>query len=536
MKINRAFFLSLVLVAGAGLRLYKLSANSFWHDEANFILFKPHPGKLLPSLAFISDEILNKGIGLINCGYAVFTTFWSSFSNRDFFLRLSSVLFGIGCIVLIYKTGKLLFDSSTGLIAAVIIAFSPLHIYYSQEFRMYTIVSLFALCSTYALWQFLKTGSRGYVWVYAISHAINFYMHMTAVLLWVAQVVFFILYKEKFKSRLEEWRRCQIMALILMLPGILILLIELLRIGNFKNMMFFAVSTTTQTSPHFLLIPLFSFKNFVAGYNASPGPSWPTVILFAVFFSAAFFPRGKKGELFLCLCCFILPFFILYASQRFMYCDRYLISSSLFLYLIAARGIAGLKKFYAVSALGCILAFSSLSLKNYFSGYLPSPAEERIGVSGKEASREAARYILDNFSDGDVIFHTENNTGLPFRYYFNYYFNQENGQKKYFDTRKIALAVYFTKPGELACFTSWEQLSKREAETIFPVRGHKRVWLVFSSWNFEKAIQPGSEELGKLEWMDKEYMRADERHFKNLIVYLFVRHKDALQFPLRRES
>ncbi len=56
-----------------------------------------------------------------------------------------SILFGLGTIFLIYKIGEKIVNKKIGLFASLLIATSGLHIYYSQEARMYSMVT-FLVC------------------------------------------------------------------------------------------------------------------------------------------------------------------------------------------------------------------------------------------------------------------------------------------------------------------------------------------------------------------------------------------------------
>lgn len=72
--------------------------------------------------------------------------------DAEWALRLPSVLCGVLTVAATWLLGRRLFDATTGLAAAALLAVSPLHIAYSQEARYY---ALFLLYSTVALWLLL---------------------------------------------------------------------------------------------------------------------------------------------------------------------------------------------------------------------------------------------------------------------------------------------------------------------------------------------------------------------------------------------
>src|SRR3989337_3506852 len=71
------------------------------------------------------------------------------FGSSEISVRRPSVLLGIGTVFVTYLIGKKLFENKTALIAPMLIATSPLSIYYSQEARMYMLAAFLATLSCY---------------------------------------------------------------------------------------------------------------------------------------------------------------------------------------------------------------------------------------------------------------------------------------------------------------------------------------------------------------------------------------------------
>lgn len=142
-----------VLLAGLLLRLTSLD-QSFWLDEATTatvaqkyslvdILQKFSPGDFHPPL------------------YYLFIRFWSYlFSVNELSLRLPSVLFGVASVYVVYLIGKLIHSKKVGFISAILLAVAPLHIYYSQEARMYSLTLFLVILSVYFFLQVFKDGSK----------------------------------------------------------------------------------------------------------------------------------------------------------------------------------------------------------------------------------------------------------------------------------------------------------------------------------------------------------------------------------------
>lgn len=79
------------------------------------------------------------------------------FSNSDIVLRLLSVMFGVFTIFAGYLSGKEILNEKAGLISALLFSINSLVIYYSQEVRFY---SLLTLLSTILLLFFIKIIKR----------------------------------------------------------------------------------------------------------------------------------------------------------------------------------------------------------------------------------------------------------------------------------------------------------------------------------------------------------------------------------------
>ncbi len=121
--------LAIITVLGAGLRFYKLGAWSFWGDE--WITVRRATTEFL-GLADLPP------VSLAATHYAVETLGVSEWSAR-----LAPALIGIITVPLIFLVGRIMFDSIVGLIASLLLAINPWHIYWSQNARFYTALLLF---------------------------------------------------------------------------------------------------------------------------------------------------------------------------------------------------------------------------------------------------------------------------------------------------------------------------------------------------------------------------------------------------------
>lgn len=182
------FFL---ICLGSFLRLYKLDNKGLWFDEIGEVI--------VASSNSISDVLLGASHHLAPpLDYLVLHMFLH-FGNNDFIVRFPSVIFGILSIPLIYKIGKLLFGDKEGLIGALLLSVAPMHIWYSQEARMY---SLFVFLSLLSLLFFIKAINKNTIvmWLgFTISTTLNIYTHYFAFIIILIYILFLIVVV--FKNR-----------------------------------------------------------------------------------------------------------------------------------------------------------------------------------------------------------------------------------------------------------------------------------------------------------------------------------------------
>jgi uncharacterized membrane protein len=133
------FLLVLVILMALGLRLARLSFQPLWWDEGWSLYFATtNVGSLLELTAVDIHPPL----------YYLLLHLWISVLGPSALsVRLLSVLIGVGTIPLLYFAGRRLWGRGGGLLAALLLAISPFHIYYSQEVRMYGLVTLAGLAT-----------------------------------------------------------------------------------------------------------------------------------------------------------------------------------------------------------------------------------------------------------------------------------------------------------------------------------------------------------------------------------------------------
>lgn len=192
---------ALLLLAFA-LRLYLLDHQSLWADEGNSVAMAPRaPLDILQRTANDIHPPL----------YYLLLHFWVALvGNSVFAVRTFSVLCGVAAVVLTYKIARTLTPHLTiALIAAGLLAISPFAIHYSQETRMYMLVTTLGAGSWLAWLRWRKDRIDRIALVYWLVTLAMLYSHYYAVPLVVAQNIAWLMSlkanRSSFAPRLRNW-------------------------------------------------------------------------------------------------------------------------------------------------------------------------------------------------------------------------------------------------------------------------------------------------------------------------------------------
>lgn len=194
-QTSHALWVAVCLLLGIGLRLYRLDAQSLWSDEGiqYFIASADSVWEVLqrarhhtfhPPLSFVLNYV------------------FLQVQDSDTFLRLPSALLGIVSLPLTYGLARKLTSKPVALGALFVLAISPLHIWYSQEARMYMPLFVASVLNTLVLLQALERGKFFWWALYACTMALGVFLHIFMVLNGLLHLVWLLLCHRRALLRL----------------------------------------------------------------------------------------------------------------------------------------------------------------------------------------------------------------------------------------------------------------------------------------------------------------------------------------------
>ena len=140
---GRAIIITVLTLAGGCLRLFHLGTKSLWLDEGATVTLARMAWPHFAQLWWYGEASFQGAFFLLMRG-------WMHLGQSEAWVRLPAAIFGIASIPLIYLVARKLVGLRAALASAAILAFSPTHVYYSQEARSYTMTILLLLVSTWS--------------------------------------------------------------------------------------------------------------------------------------------------------------------------------------------------------------------------------------------------------------------------------------------------------------------------------------------------------------------------------------------------
>ena len=343
-----------IILLAAALRLPGLDDQSLWSDEIYSIESARWP---LPILLSVQDG----HPPLYGLALKALDGVRPADSNGRFISAVAGIatvgaMLGLGCAVA---------DPRTAVLAALLLAIAPLHVWYSREGRMYALV---ALCSTAGSWLFvcaLRGGGIG-AWVgYALVSAVGLFTHYLYGAVILAQAAFVAV--ERFGDRVTLRRGAIVYGALIVMGALALAIVGEEAIGFAGR----------QRGFQWLVVPYTAYT-FVGGFGLGPpveflhrGHSlgttvatfWPAIAAVGLLGAALVWPAVRAlpslGAWGVYLTMWLLvPAVVVFAGAWLKdgaYNVRYLLSTFPAFVMLAAAGIARAPRWYGV---GCLAAFA----------------------------------------------------------------------------------------------------------------------------------------------------------------------------------
>lgn len=206
----------LILIVATILRFISID-QSLWLDEAINV-------NNAAGLSF-KELIFNYSLGDFHPPlYHVLLRGWILlFGSSEISVRIPSIILGLVSVYIVYLIGKKLYEEKTALVAATLLATAPLHIYYSQEARMYMLAATTAAASVYFFISIIKSDKLKYWIGFIITTSIMLYSDYLPYLLIVAFIIYLFLNRSHIaKPTLRAFIPALIIIIIILSPWIII--------------------------------------------------------------------------------------------------------------------------------------------------------------------------------------------------------------------------------------------------------------------------------------------------------------------------
>lgn len=379
--------LKLFAVLGLALVLRLVNLNqSFWLDEAAQVIESSRPFWGQFDLAADFHPPL----------YHLLLHFWLYVGKSEIWVRLLSIGFGISSVIILYQLGKLVVNKKTALIAALFLAISPYHIWYSQEARPYIAFLFFSLLSTFFLLQ------KKWVW-YSLTLIFSLYTHYFTLFLLASHIAYIIFFEKRYFRKFIVSCIITLVSFTIWLPQFL----KQLAIGTGG----FFKGWTDVVSVVPIKTTVLTFFKFIFGRGTIEENFLYAAIIFPVFLlfvvSVVKIWRSKSGKILITL--FFVPMVISETVSFFIPINapqRLIFLLPLF-YLMVAMGIYNLSRKIQLTA---ILIVAITSLGGIYQ-YYTDPQVQR------EQWREAVAFTEERTDEESVALFVFPGPFAPFVWY-----------------------------------------------------------------------------------------------------------------------
>lgn len=339
--------------------------RDFWHDEAFQYL---HSSKSVAEILEPNDV----HPPLFNLFAKIILTITDSIMG----VRVAmAILFSI-LVAVVFFVSRKMFDNITALFSSLLLMTSPTFLHYATEFRSYTFTLILTTLQVYLFYKIIFKGSQkksDSVWFIIFSFLMVASHYLTGLLI-VAQAIFFIMFKNNFKEKVEKnYYHILVWLSFCLYPLVAYAFVTIIKIESFwfKDIDFVSLISTfyyilaIPNDIHFLIYPIIFY------------------ILLILFFVIALKRKEIKPVHYFCISLIILPVLLMFLiSQVFaFYHHRYFLFGGIFLFFLMGNVIHLFSKQNFMK--GFVITIFFFLMLNVEYGYIIDNQKYEIGDSVK---------------------------------------------------------------------------------------------------------------------------------------------------------
>jgi mannosyltransferase len=417
----------IALAIGLILRGYRLGGPSLSYDETFTVLVARLP--LEKAWEMLTADGVHPPL------FYLIERLMLLFGHNEWVVRLPSAILGFLTIPLMYALAKRFGGERAGILAALLIAISPLHLWYSHDARMYALLAFMAAVVMLLYDRYLERADMRRSALFASASAVAYLVHYFALFLPLVQLIHLALHLKNYARQFRIW-------VVLQCTAGLPLLGWLVAMYTRNPERYFGIGWIP--TPSLIDLPE-TLINLTVGYTQRDTVfHWVTLALSLALIAAAVWSlrRRKEVQTLIVVWAFVpIVVTFLISLRRPVYVDRFLILSLPAFVMMITLGLLFIRGRWGLVAAACVvaaMAFGSFEIFN-------APGQ------AKEDWRTAAAYLSRANPDEIIIL----------RYL------------------QIAVPLTYYAPGVV------EPVAFEANRSITPLdklaRGHTGTWLVF--WN-----------------------------------------------------
>ena len=397
--------IAMILLLACGLYLYQLGDKSLWLDE----------------LISVEDVKTGEGLpphNLVRPLYFLFLTPWLKLGGTgDAWLRGLSVIFAIGSVYFLYHLGWHLVGKTEGLLAALLLALSPLFIRHAQEVRMYTLSTCLGIAGTLVLVYALENPRPRRVWGWAMLRFLALLTTPLNACLFLPDVGIIFGNFRRDRPILGKFALGLVGIGLLWLPflvGTMMATVSYSTSGHVQSAVVPGIEEFIRQLRSFTVWPFYTQVNpiIALGYK---------LFTFGMWFVIAFTLIGKKqsGKIWWLAAWALLPLTQMFVASQFsfsIWVDRYLLLACPYILLLLGVGIVKIVVRWRLFGLIILLSYL-LALAGGLNYHYHHQADN--DSRGRDY-RAMVEIINSNEQEGDVIVMSirHQNPRLPLNHYY----------------------------------------------------------------------------------------------------------------------